>query len=242
MLQPIRVQTGPNKVESAVLHVVDMEASNADKRFTAMVRCNPLHTFLFNSTGKLLVLNDAAKQACLHSTAGLKLPEGQDITLQALFELGTYAGESISLMTFDCKDDLYTLSLEVDKAAKQVRLRSTAGLKLPEGHDVTLQALLELGTYAGDFVSLVTFDCSYHLYMSWLVLSYAAKQACLHSMAALKLPEGQDITLQALLELGIYVECFRGTRRGTGCFSGCNARHLPFAAGQVQPHAGPRQP
>ena len=185
MLQPIRVQTGPNKVESAVLHVVDMEASNADKRFTAMVRCNPLHTFLFNSTGKLLVLNDAAKQACLHSTAGLKLPEG---------------------------------------------------------HDVTLQALLELGTYAGDFVSLVTFDCSYHLYMSWLVLSYAAKQACLHSMAALKLPEGQDITLQALLELGIYVECFRGTRRGTGCFSGCNARHLPFAAGQVQPHAGPRQP
>ncbi len=76
------------------MHVVDMEASNADKRFTAMVRHTPLHTFLFNKHGKLLVANDAAMEACLHSTAGLKVPQGQDINLKALFDLGSYPGQS----------------------------------------------------------------------------------------------------------------------------------------------------
>ena len=92
MLQPIKVQTGQGKVESAIMHVVDMEASNADKRFNAMVRATPLHTFMFNFQGKLLVANDAAVEACRHSTAGLRLPEGSNITLNSLFDLGSYPG------------------------------------------------------------------------------------------------------------------------------------------------------
>jgi len=99
LLQPIRVQTLPGKTESAIMHVVDMEASNADrhignadKRFAAMMQHTPLHTFLFNKHGKLLVANDAAMEACLHSTAGLKVSEGQDVTLKTLFDLGSYPG------------------------------------------------------------------------------------------------------------------------------------------------------
>ncbi len=95
LLQPIRVQTAHGKIESAVMHVIDMEASNADKRFTAMVRHMPLHTFLFNGNGKLLVANDAAMEACLHSTAGLRIPDGQDITLKSLFDLGSYDGKAL---------------------------------------------------------------------------------------------------------------------------------------------------
>ncbi|DBB03659.1 hypothetical protein WJX82_000931 [Trebouxia sp. C0006] len=97
--KPIRVQTLPGKTESAIMHVVDMEASNADrhignadKRFAAMMQHTPLHTFLFNKHGKLLVANDAAMEACLHSTAGLKVSEGQDVTLKTLFDLGSYPG------------------------------------------------------------------------------------------------------------------------------------------------------
>ncbi len=76
------------------MHVVDVEASNANKRFAAMVQHTPLHTFLFNKHGKLLVANDAAMEACLHSTAGLKVSQGQDVTLKALFDLGSYPGQS----------------------------------------------------------------------------------------------------------------------------------------------------
>ena len=83
------------------MHVVDMEASNADKhmgnannRFAAMMQHTPLHTFLFNKHGKLLIANDAATEACLHSTAGLKVSQGQDVTLKTLFDLGSYPGQS----------------------------------------------------------------------------------------------------------------------------------------------------
>jgi len=86
------------------MHVVDMEASKADKhigntnkRFAAMMQHAPLHTFLFNEHGKLLVANDAAMEACLHSTAGLKVSQGQDVTLKALFDLGSYPGQSQTL-------------------------------------------------------------------------------------------------------------------------------------------------
>lgn len=75
------------------MHVIDMEASNADKRFTAMVRQTPLHAFMFNLHGKLLVANDSAMEACLHSAAGLKVPDPQDITLKSLFDLGAYEGD-----------------------------------------------------------------------------------------------------------------------------------------------------
>ena len=92
-LQPIRIQTAPGTVESAIMHVIDMEASNADTRFTAMARQTPVHSFMFNRHGKLLVANDAATEACLHSVAGLKIPDGQDTTLKALFDLGAYDGD-----------------------------------------------------------------------------------------------------------------------------------------------------
>ena len=92
-MQSIKVQTAQGKVESAILHVINMETNNADKRLVAMVRQTPLHAFMFNAQGKLLVANDAAMEACLHSAAGLKIPEGQDITLKALFALGAYEGD-----------------------------------------------------------------------------------------------------------------------------------------------------
>lgn len=89
------------------MHVIDLEVSNADKRFIAMARQTPLHAFMFNSQGKLLVANDAAMEACLHSTAGLKIPNGQDITLKSLFDLGAYNGEpsnSHTLLAFGCSE------------------------------------------------------------------------------------------------------------------------------------------
>lgn len=79
------------------MHVIDMEASNADKRFTAMVRQTPLHAFMFNQHGKLLVANDAAMEACLHSVAGLKVPDPQNITLKSLFDVGAYEGDFLDL-------------------------------------------------------------------------------------------------------------------------------------------------
>ena len=80
------------------MHVIDMEASHADKRFTAMARQAPLHTFMFNTQGKLLVANDAAMEACLHSVAGLKVPDPKDITLESLFLLGAYEGDLLAVL------------------------------------------------------------------------------------------------------------------------------------------------
>jgi len=63
------------------MHVVDMEASKADKhigntnkRFAAMMQHAPLHTFLFNEHGKLLVANDAAMEACAQYSWPESLP------------------------------------------------------------------------------------------------------------------------------------------------------------------------
>ena len=92
-LQPIRIQTAPGIVKSAIMHAIRMEASKADKRLTAMASHHPVHAIRFNQHGKLLVANDAAAAACSHSEAGLKLPDGQTVTLRALFELGAYDGE-----------------------------------------------------------------------------------------------------------------------------------------------------
>ncbi|DBA80660.1 TPA: hypothetical protein ACH3X1_007904 [Trebouxia sp. C0004] len=116
--KPIKVQTLPGKAESAIMHVVDMEASNADKhiskRFAAMVQHTPLHTFLFNKHGKLLVANDAAMEACLHSTAGLKVSPGQDVTLKALFDMGSYPGgeEEAHTAYEDAVQAIFHLQLE----------------------------------------------------------------------------------------------------------------------------------
>lgn len=92
-MQPIKVQTAAGKVESAIMHVIHMETHNADKRLIAMVRQTLMHAFMFNMQGKLLVANEAAMEACMHSSAGLKIPDGQDITLRALFALGAYEGD-----------------------------------------------------------------------------------------------------------------------------------------------------
>lgn len=100
VVQPIKVQTAPGKIEAAILHVIESgtEASNADKRFKAMVRQTPLHAFMFSQHGKLLVANDAAMEACLHSAAGLKVSDPQNITLKSLFDLGAYEGNLVDLL------------------------------------------------------------------------------------------------------------------------------------------------
>ena len=61
LLQPIKMQTGPDKVEVAVLHVLEAEPSCAD--LGVMCQCNPLHTFMFDSHGKLLNANKATFEA-----------------------------------------------------------------------------------------------------------------------------------------------------------------------------------
>ena len=52
---------------------------------------------MFNQHGKLLVANDAAMEACLHSVAGLKVPDPQNITLKSLFDVGAYEGDFLDL-------------------------------------------------------------------------------------------------------------------------------------------------
>lgn len=79
------------------MHVTHTETNHTDKRFIAMVRQTPMHAFMFNSQGQLLVANDAALEACQHSSAGLKIPDGQDITLTSLFALGAYEGDLANL-------------------------------------------------------------------------------------------------------------------------------------------------
>ncbi len=68
-LQHIRVRTGPETVESATLHIVELGA-NAAMRILAMHHQSPLHNFLFDRNGKLLHANRAAVQACRRSAAG----------------------------------------------------------------------------------------------------------------------------------------------------------------------------
>ncbi len=60
-VQPVRMQTTANKVELAVMHVFESEPSCAD--MAAMCDRNPLHTFMFDSHGKLLNANKAAFEA-----------------------------------------------------------------------------------------------------------------------------------------------------------------------------------
>lgn len=69
-LQPIRVQTAPEVVEDAVLHIVETGANVEDMRIAAMHHQSPLHNFLFDSQGRLLNANKAAVEACRNSAAG----------------------------------------------------------------------------------------------------------------------------------------------------------------------------
>lgn len=134
-MQPIKVQTAPGKVESAIMHVIDMEASHADKRFTAMARQAPLHTFMFNTQGKLLVANDAAMEACLHSVAGLKVPDPKDITLESLFLLGAYEGDLLAVLLHStasqhlCITALHSITASVHHCSASAR-QATAPIPL----------------------------------------------------------------------------------------------------------------
>lgn len=44
---------------------------DAQFRHAAMLQRNPIHTFMFDNTGRLLVANEAAIRASLHSDAGV---------------------------------------------------------------------------------------------------------------------------------------------------------------------------
>lgn len=54
----------PDVVETAVLHIMEADANTSEMRLAAMHQINPLHTFMFNSRGKLLNANAAAIAAC----------------------------------------------------------------------------------------------------------------------------------------------------------------------------------
>lgn len=71
MLQSIRLQTSPGKVEAAIMHVIHMDSIIVEeRRLTSMLQRNPLHTFMFARDGKLVVANKAAMEACQHSISG----------------------------------------------------------------------------------------------------------------------------------------------------------------------------
>ena len=55
------MQTSTDKVELAVMHVLETDPSSAD--MAVMSQRNPLHTFMFDSRGKLLNANKAAFEA-----------------------------------------------------------------------------------------------------------------------------------------------------------------------------------
>lgn len=63
----MRIQIKPDVVETAILHILDVDANTSEMRLAAMHQINPLHTFMFNSRGKLLNANAAAMAACDYS-------------------------------------------------------------------------------------------------------------------------------------------------------------------------------
>lgn len=66
------METAPGSVHCGVLHVIkEREPSDLEEmRVAAMHRWNPVHSFMFDSCGKLLNANKAAKEACQNSAAG----------------------------------------------------------------------------------------------------------------------------------------------------------------------------
>ena len=62
----------PGTVHSGVLHVIKehQQVNTEEMRVAAMHHWNPVHTFMFNSRGKLLNANKAAKEASRNSVAG----------------------------------------------------------------------------------------------------------------------------------------------------------------------------
>lgn len=66
------MQTAANKVEMALMHILEADPSYAD--LGAMCQKNPLHTFMFDSHGKLLNANKAAFEAFESDPPGEPLP------------------------------------------------------------------------------------------------------------------------------------------------------------------------
>ena len=68
------MQTAPGKVEIALMHVADVDASVVDSRVGAMHTVNPFHTFMFDSDGVLLNANVKALEAFARHTTGEDAP------------------------------------------------------------------------------------------------------------------------------------------------------------------------
>lgn len=69
-MQPIRLETSPGHVETAILHMADLEEPrHTDRRIAAMLDRSPIHTMLFSQSGKVLCTNKAA-------STKLESPEG----------------------------------------------------------------------------------------------------------------------------------------------------------------------
>ena len=66
-LQPIRVQTTPIMVDTAIMHIMDHTACTNELRVSAMHDVNPLHMFMFSNQGLVLNMNQAASEACRYS-------------------------------------------------------------------------------------------------------------------------------------------------------------------------------
>jgi len=60
-VQVIQVQLNEQRVVSAVLHIMEMDASSEDLRARAMNERNPVHSLLFSSQGAMLIANSAAR-------------------------------------------------------------------------------------------------------------------------------------------------------------------------------------
>lgn len=68
--QAIKLQIGPDQVERATLFIMHVQASAHDMRVGAMHHRSPIHTFMFDSNGALLVGNASAVESCRRGTSG----------------------------------------------------------------------------------------------------------------------------------------------------------------------------
>ncbi|KAL3147885.1 putative 3',5'-cyclic phosphodiesterase pde-3, variant 2 [Trebouxia sp. C0010 RCD-2024] len=105
--KPIKMQTSPDKVEVAVLHVLEAEPSGAD--LGMMCQHNPLHTFMFDGHGKLLNANKAAFEAFQSDPPG-----GQ---------------EEASRSYEEAYNDVFNLQLDCHRHAQPHKSRKCGGIK-----------------------------------------------------------------------------------------------------------------
>lgn len=60
LLQQITMQVSSDETTLAVLHMMDSNGSQEDLRYKAMLQCNPFHSYMFNSNGRLLCASASA--------------------------------------------------------------------------------------------------------------------------------------------------------------------------------------